>query len=377
MLTWLDSLVRHCGEMFADITRTASIPVEHDTDFDAASILLSVMAAARDGNRVLERGSTDERVFSFVRELVEQSFHPNTLSWFRILAKNTAGLMAGFDPNGRIGREPLAVQITPELAHDFYGLKADEKSHDYIDLIKKHGSIYIDFPQGCFNLMGEYDVRAILVNDISDSYADSLKRADRPVPKNPFAYDAMVILQRPGKFGFNNMLLFGFISEDRAVYGTIADPAYQGQEFVKTFTDQIADLVKVTLLYFATGDGEFAELPKREHEKTTAKATGKGDKNRTERLKHFTLFRVFKLNSPRDHFGRPTEDDEPMGGEGHKLGTPHMVTGFLRRQRCGPGGKDRKVQWIDAYPRGGTEEDKEKLKARFKPQELHVLKSKF
>lgn len=109
---------------------------------------------------------------------------------------------------------------------------------------------------------------------------------------------------------------------------------------------RVTDLVTLLMLYRMTAaPSETTELP----HVATGDLAGLSAKKQQARQKTHSLFRIVRLSSPPDRFGRPAAE--------RGTGTWHLdhrvrVRGHFRWQPHGPGLRLRRLQWIAAHYRG-------------------------
>lgn len=72
-------------------------------------------------------------------------------------------------------------------------------------------------------------------------------------------------------------------------------------------------------------------------------------KKQGAKAKRFTLFKIVRLDSPSDRFGRTDGDRHASGWT---LGQRIQVRGHFRWQAYGPQHGQRRLQWIKAYEKG-------------------------
>jgi len=245
--------------------------------------------------------------------------------------------------------KPLCIQLTSELATDFQGAIAPE-TNDFMEIVHDRGVVYIDIPPGVYNWFGNTSVRAIFIT--SERLYDS--------------NNIMVVLSQGDRVSLENQFEFAYTIEDPegTVAGNIDMKTTDGVmrmmhllgedregEF-RSWHEQISDLVKLAILYWfsettRSGGMRFQEIP---HipEKDLLK-TSRRDKQRSK-LHNASLFKIVKLTSPKDRFGRTDQELKPR--DGWTLGVRTTVRGHFRWQACGSKWSEHKLIYIASHERG-------------------------
>lgn len=276
---------------------------------------------------------------------------------------------------------PINFQLAPDLAEDFHNAKAPE-TEAWRDIFETHTQVYIDFPPGTYVWDKEFDVRAVFATaDISSEQDLRMvwMKHDEPILGTFPKINVMVVLMQKGKVSLDNVFQFGFAEgEPWSFYGGLPDwnaryiHTQQGRDPVTEFEPimtKVMDLVKLSILYHQTKETPPVFVPSTTIDKVMALRNPKKQK---ARLREFSLFKVERLSSPKDRFGRTNQEAIPR--DGFALDHRVDVRGHFRMQPYGEGSRKdpskRKYEliWIDAFQKGPKG-----APLKPKPQALHVL----
>lgn len=232
-------------------------------------------------------------------------------------------------------KDPLCLMLTPELAADLAEAKApDTPEPDRI--IEERGVVYLDLPHRAL-LIGHLQVRAIVIK-ATPGIAPLVTAILTEYGENPMS----------GRYGWD-------WGREGSVYGSAMEDVD-----LEMMREQVEDLVRLALLYWASGSGGSQEqLPHVSEERLAALKPEK----QSARQKTHSLFRVARLSSPPDRFGRGGGD---RSAGGWALGVRVRVRGHFRWQPHGPERALRRLQWIAAHERGPSD-------GETRP-DLHVLR---
>jgi hypothetical protein len=324
-----------------------------------------------DGSAVLPR---DVEIFRrFYVDLLNR-LSPWSYVTFENLSNKAIYYFGPFAAQGH--KEPLNLQIAPDLAEDFHGAHAPE-TEMWREVFDRHSVVYLDFPPGTYTWDDQYEVRAVFATNDIMSERDLrfvwMKHGEPMLSPHYPKLNVMVVLMEKGKLSLDNVFQFGFAeNEPWSFYGGLEQwnaraIAAKGQDPVEAYSgtmQHVVDLIKLSILYQQTKESPTVFLPQVDIQQVEALRNPKKQKTR---LRENSLFKVARLSSPKGRFGRTNQEAKPH--EGYQLGHRVAVRGHFRMQAHGPGWSERRLRWIDAFEKGPKD-------GPIKPpkQTLHVLK---
>lgn len=386
MKTWLDEYVRWAGEcmddLMARVSRQYGFDVKFPSDFNKA-LTYTQMAF------MTPESIAKWRADNIFKQLPADLGMMNRLYWQDLATLGEAGVahsvraesiankaiyFLGSNPvlaDGSPWHSPLALQITPELARDFQGVKAPA-TDAYREIFDTHKTVYVDLPPDTVRWDQEVCVRGIFVVldlvRLTDLTSFWMKHGEPVLHPDRFPkLNILAILQGPGRLSSENLYTFGFAEDEPySAYGLLRGGergsfAAHADTFAPRM-EQITDLARLAILYHMSGEGQREEVPHYPPDKLPA--LKRLDKQRAKQKTH-SLFRVTRLSSPPGAFGHTAETRE--SGAAWRLDHRVRVRTHFRWQACGKGWKEHRLRVIAAHERGPKE-----APLVVKP-ELHVL----
>jgi hypothetical protein len=215
---------------------------------------------------------------------------------------------------------PKAIQPSAALLEDFKDARPP-RTTEHVELLRKY-TWYMDIPQGSLPYDDESEIRCLFVVSPHDRVvlvAGAARRNSNVVDR----IGSYTLLEKDGTAESNTSLAF---------------PRYA--------KENLEHLITMLLLYYLhPHPGTKSELPYVDPRRLAAIKTNKAK----SKLHFASMFRIVRLDSPPERFGREPRD---RPGQGWQLNWRVEVSGYYRWQPWGPNSSFRRWQYIKGYERG-------------------------